>query len=447
MYLLLGLLQLPGDGDLYWQRWLGDLVLRSHALPTALGPETFTSAGAMWVPQEWLFSVIVALASHYNLFFLVTFALSATPLVILSLIYLRTRGGASAEAIGIVLLISGGALLESFGVRAQVLGWLMLAVFMFFIERRDRWYYAAFPTTVLWANLHASVALAPVIVLARLAAGLADGGHGASRRSRDLIMLGATILATFATPLGWRLPFYAVTLARSPIRHFIQEWQPPGLHDLSFMLGVLPLVLVILAAGPAFARRQLFSAAPSALLLAATLFAGRNIPLFVIVAAPLAARAIDWRFPRVRNLEGRVRDLAPAAVVAITVGIVISAFALLADERVSPPRLPIRAVASLAADRRSHRVFCQDFTWCSLALQYGNLRVFMDGRCDPYPVPVWQRYMATIYLKRPLSATLPGDAIDAIVAKRDTPFAVAVAKQPNWKQAFEDRSFVVYRRE
>jgi hypothetical protein len=46
-----------GYGDLAWQRWIGEAIIRSHRIPTALGDETFTAAGAPWVPQEWLFAV------------------------------------------------------------------------------------------------------------------------------------------------------------------------------------------------------------------------------------------------------------------------------------------------------------------------------------------------------------------------------------------------------
>ena len=67
LFLVLGPLLPPGDGDLWWQRWLGDLILRTHHLPSALGPETFTSAGVPWVPQEWLLSIVVALAMDREL--------------------------------------------------------------------------------------------------------------------------------------------------------------------------------------------------------------------------------------------------------------------------------------------------------------------------------------------------------------------------------------------
>ena len=50
------------DGDLFWQKHLGAYVLAHHALPTALGHETFSAPGAPWIPQEWLLGIVAAIA-------------------------------------------------------------------------------------------------------------------------------------------------------------------------------------------------------------------------------------------------------------------------------------------------------------------------------------------------------------------------------------------------
>jgi hypothetical protein len=445
LFLALGPLNAPGDGDLYWQRWLGDLILQTHQLPAALGNETFTAAGAPWVPQEWIFSVIVALAMNHGLFLLVSIVVSALPLGMLASIYLRARATSSPEAIAVVLFFCGVALLESFGARAQVLGWAALAAFMFFIERRDRWYYAAFPTAVIWANLHASVAVAPVLLLARIAATAVDGGFRGLRDSRDTYMLPAVVLATFCTPLGWRLPFYAIALAHSPIRHYIQEWQPVTFHDLSFVFGALPLALAVVAGGSATLARDKIRSFPAAVLFVAMLFAGRNIPLFAIVAAPLAAAGLDIRFSRIRELGVKARELEPVAAVAMCVAFVASGIALTRMQQNGPPRLPTAAIASLARDGQAHRVFCENFTWCSVALQYPTLRVFIDGRCDPYPLPVWRQYIAAIKVDRGWRRPLANYRVDRVITSRGSRLALALAKSANWHRTYQDARFVVFR--
>lgn len=446
LYLVLGPLKSPGDGDLYWQRWLGELLLQTHHLPVALGSETFSSAGAPWVPQEWLFSLIAAVASNAHLWLPFALAMSALPPAILGSIYLRARGRAGAEAIGIALLFAGFALLQSFGVRAQVLGWAALAAFMFFLERRDRWQYAAVPTAILWANLHASVAIAPVLVFARLAAQAVDGGWNAVRTGREAAILAGTLAALFCTPFGWRLPAFALGLAHSPIRHFIQEWQPAGLHDFSFTLGALPLALAIAAGGRKTLWDDKLRSFPAAILFTAILFANRNIPLFAIVAAPLAATGMDLRFPSLAKASARFRELERAAVASICVAMLLAGVALARNQRQQPPLLPLAAIASLD-DGTSHRLLCENFTWCSVALWYPRVRVFMDGRCDAYPLGVWRQYGDFIGLGDAWRSTLAQQGIDSVVASRASGIAGALAKTPGWRVSFRDSAYVVIRRD
>src|SRR6185437_11515598 len=103
LFAVLGLLMPPGDGDLWWQRWLGETILATHHLPTALGPETFSAAGAPWIPQEWLLSVLVAVTMNHGMFVFLRLAVSAIPVTILLAIVARSRGRCPLEAVAIVL--------------------------------------------------------------------------------------------------------------------------------------------------------------------------------------------------------------------------------------------------------------------------------------------------------------------------------------------------------
>lgn len=420
--------------------------MQTHHLPNALGAETFAAAGAPWVPQEWLFSLLVAASQAHGAFFLLSLAVSALPLGILWTIYLRARGAANPEAIGVALLCTGIAFAESFGVRAQVLGWAGLAAFLYFLERDDRWYYAALPMTVLWANLHASVALAPAIVAARLAATLVDGGVRALRTSRDLPMLAATIVATCCTPLGVRLPLYAIALAHSPIRHFIREWQPASFGDGSFYAGALPLAAAILIGGRATLAERKLQLFPALMLFAGVLFATRNVPLFAIAAAPLAAVGIAVRFRTLPAIRMRLRYFEPIAITNILIVLAIAMRSVTQTQLREPPQLPVAAIASVGAAGREGRLFCEDFSWCSIALSYPNLRVFMDGRCDPYPLSIWRRYIATVNAGPEADKTLDDYAVDTVVAKRDGALAKLLASNSRWHTAFSDRAYTVFRR-
>jgi hypothetical protein len=213
------------------------------------------------------------------------------------------------------------------------------------------------------------------------------------------------------------------------------------------VLSTLPLALAALLGGRSLLwqrRAQLF---PAALLFAATLFAARNIPLFAIAVAPLAAASLSQRFPQLGRLRASLQDLQPVGLAGIGIAIVLAGIALTRLQRQEPPHLPAAVIAGLAADQTEHRLFCENFTWCSLALQYPRLRVFIDGRCDAYPLRIWRDYGAALKGGSSTSRVLRDYRVDAIVATRSGAFAAALEKNRAWTIASQDAAYVAFRRE
>lgn len=447
LFLVLGPLMPPGDGDLWWQRWLGELILRTHHLPSALGSETFTATGAPWLPQEWFLSMLVALAMLHGWFGVLSVLVAAIPVGVLLSIYARSHDQAAPMDIAVALLLCGIALQGSFGVRAQVLGWGCFAAFLLFLQRRDGWYYAAIPAVVLWANVHASAMLAPILLTARIVGAVGDRGVSELRTSRDLRILPFVAIALLCTPFGWHLPAYSVAFAVSPIRQYIQEWQPATFSDLGFLFGAFPLALLIAAGGLRAALRNKTETIPIAMLFVAMLLAIRNVPLFAIAAAPLAAQSLDATFPALRRFADRVAGLERFAIVTTIIAFALSGIAFAwSRQRAAPRVLPTAVIARLALGGEPHRLFCENFSDCSIALQYSNLRVFIDGRCDPYPIDIWNAYISTIRLAPSWKSTLLGNHVNAIVASRGSHFAKALAADRLWRTGFESGGFVLYLR-
>jgi hypothetical protein len=431
------------DGDRWWQRWLGEQILRTHRVPAALGPETFTAAGAPWVPQEWLLSLGVAIAMRHGAFVLLSLLIAAVPIGVLLSIVARSRGRAEPMAMAVMLLFCGIALSGSFGVRAQVLGWGCFAAFLLFLERRDGWYYASIAAVVVWANVHGSAALAPAFLIARIIGAVADHGLRELKTSRDLRILPFVAVALFCTPLGWHLPVYAAELVTSPIRQYIQEWQPASLSDLGFVFGALPLAMLVVIGWKTVVRDKA-EGLPVVMLFVAALFARRNEPLFAIAAAPLAAQALTARFPGVRRLAGRIAGLELFAIAAMCVAFVVTGTAFAWIVQHTPPVVPVAAIARLAASGGQRRVFCENFNDCSLALQYSNVKVFIDGRADPYPLDVWKSYVSAIRIAPGWRDILVRYDVNAVVAPLASPLAQAMARDPIWRTAFRDQTFVLY---
>jgi hypothetical protein len=173
------------------------------------------------------------------------------------------HGGATP---GRTLLVGSIALTTIIGqtvVRAQTLSLpFMVALFCVLAldaraQNAKTWWLV--PGTVLWANLHGSALLAPVLCGVLGASRLWDNwragrGFGAREFGRDARLTLALGLSAFASPYASELPgYYAATLGNSELRLYGAEWQAPSLSNCPEALLLAVLVVPLLV----FGRRRL----------------------------------------------------------------------------------------------------------------------------------------------------------------------------------------------
>jgi hypothetical protein len=430
----------PRDGDLLWQRWLGERILHEHAIPRALGAETFAAEGARWTPHEWLFSTALAWSGDHGAAWLVPAICALAVGVALATVVLRcARRGVPSTTASAAVLLCGLATIQSFGARAQVLGWAGLGTVLFLLETDGPWAWAAVPVTAVWANLHASAFLAPAVALLFALVALQRDRAWTPAVRRSCAIAAACGLATLATPLGTDLVRYALALLTSPIRASISEWGATSMSSVSFALGALPLVLLLAAFGVrASLRDRLLAAAFTVFLFTAV----RNVAVFAIVAAPIALAAVPRRAgkpaPQVPLTAWATLGAVACCAAAITV-VTWRGGPAFAD---ALPHGTARALVAQA--RTTPRVFCEDFAWCSLFLSE-PVRFYMDGRCDPYPAPVWRDYREVIDGNRRWSAILDRERIDAVLVRRDGALDSLLAERRSvWRRIASDRASALY---
>ncbi|GAC1304873.1 MAG: hypothetical protein NVSMB21_05880 [Vulcanimicrobiaceae bacterium] len=442
------------DGDLHWQRWLGAQIARAHAIPHALGRETFSAAGAPWTPQEWLFSWVASHATAGLPWVVFAGAIALAAVLALGLAgYDAVRRGASSRAVLLCTALAGIGLFGSFGVRVQVLAWPLLVGYLFVLDLESPWAYAAIGIAALWSDVHASAMLAPILAAAS-AVGSAIDARAATPRVRRLATIAvASLVALCLNPLGYELPRYALSLFTSPFKEEITEWQPTTLADPSFAFGALPLLLLGLSFFAEGGRRRtrdlLVLGALTFLMLGAT----RNVAIFGLVALPLVAPALAraTRFfaadaPAADAAALRAARVAQVALplVGVALAIVVGVGLLRNPERASD-RLGTRALASLARLSGERRLFCADFAWCGLAIGTPHVRVFLDGRADPYPLAVWTDFDRIARLREGWRAALRRYDVDTVLVGRDAPLDQALGLG-GWRRTYRDGTFVVWAR-
>jgi hypothetical protein len=447
----------PGDGDLWWQRWLGAQILRAHAVPRTLGSEAFTAPYAPWVPQEWLFG-IAAYFGHTGLGWdLFAGGCAAAAIAALAIACGHAvRRGASPVAVALCSVFAGISLLESFGVRAQVVAWPLLALFLLLIDVDGPWCYAAVAVAALWSNWHASAMLAPVVAAA-YAAGSALDERGVGVRTRRLALV--AVLCAFGiclNPFGWDLPRYALSLFNNPIKSYISEWTVTNLDDLSFAIGSLPLLLLAMVLGTGGGAdgatsdhrwRDLLVISAFAFLM---LSAARNVAVFAIVALPIVApaltRRVAWFAPAPARPPTDADRLARYALPAFALLMAIVVSWRLAGQIPPASGLANAPLAALGKVPGEHDIFCSDFAWCSLALGVPNERVFLDGRADPYPRDVWEDFVSVLRLDHDWRSMLDRRGVNAMVVKRNGQVDQALELIRGWRAVYTDKDYRLWLR-
>lgn len=432
------------DTDLAWQQQLGTQILQTHQIPDRLGSGTFTASDAPWVPQEWLFSLAVALAARVHA--LPVFGLVVTAAALLALLitgWHARRRGASAEVTGFVVLCAGLAM-QSFGVRALVFGWPLLAALLFCLALDDAWVMLAIPIAVLWANIHGSAMLAPVIAWLWAAGIVLEQRAWTPQLRRALLVAGGVTASIFMTPMSWRLPLLGATLMFSPIRTILAEWFPADITYAGMLFGVMPLLLAgcyFGIASPNARRSDFFLFVLAAVL---PLSAQRHLPVAALILAPIVAQRITEGM-RERRLRRRAVLVSAVTLLALVLAgtKLVSPRSLLSTQYAA---VPAGAIAALSARPGTHRLYCEREDWCSLALLTPNVPEFFDGRDDGFPQSVWTDHHKIYYANPQWSSLLDRYRVDAVVVRRGGRLSQALAFEARWRRFYADRDFELYLR-
>jgi hypothetical protein len=460
--------------DLAYQVRAGRLMLDQHAL-LRVDAFTFSVGGQPWLNQQWGAEVLFGLGHRLGGWPLLILLRAVLGGVIFGLVYraCRERGAAVRLAAGLTLG-SFALALPGLVLRPQLLGLALFALTLLLVATRTGrptvlW---AIPVvTVVWANVHGSFFLAPVLL--GLAA-LEDRLARSPAWRRDLWVAAASIAAATVTPFGLRVWGYALGLGTNPeVTRTIEEWRPTSIRSPFGALFFVSVALVAVILARRGRPAPVATLVGLAVFFAIGLFAVRGIywwAMYVPVAlAPLltpATQAVERHAgvapQNVAQTVGRpdgnddtdgsidrpnrVNDL-------IALMLVLLGVAFLPWWRASDGGTNLLDHAPLALTDRleeivgpDDRVFDPQLWGSWFELDVADTPVFVDPRIEIFPAEVWRDYDAVSGGQDGWQAILDRWGVSVVVAERGQQAGLLprIEADPGWRLAYEDGAGAIF---
>jgi hypothetical protein len=470
------------DGDTWWHLAAGRLIAEHGEVP-ATDPFSFTAAGAPWINRQWLFDL-----GLYGLWRIggdqaTILGAGAVFLAAFACAYRLARRRLPAWAAAVVVFLVAEAAVERFTVRPEAVTLLFLAVELLLLDGAVGWgtVAALVALQVAWANLHALSVLGLVPLGAELAGALAatwlplpEGWRAASRRpgaevGRIAVTAAGTMLAEAATPFGLTGAVFSVRLLTvirggELVSFTIVEHRATTLAELSPAAAqglVALLALAALAAVVSLRRWRLQHVVCAAAFVALASMARRNVALLGFGVLPLLASGLGPGVAKLDGWLGSLRGVRPALACGIALFFLRETGRVVTGRYYEAAHLTRAfglgeslvlfssgAVDFLQAEAPAARVLNDDGLGGYLLWRaHPHRQVFIDGRLQVYPEPIYRDYQRTLDDPAAFAEVAARWGVTAVLLAHPSPgrleLAAAIARLPGWRVAYLDGGAVV----
>jgi hypothetical protein len=444
------------DPDLWWHLRNAQSLLTSGHF-SVLDSYSYTATGATVLPTEWLAGLAYYAAYQWaglSAVFLLVFVLcTAIALGVFRLSYLASHDVKNSFVVAV-----GGTVLAaiSIGARTLLFGWLYLVGLLLILEaaRRGGWKWLGLvpPLFCLWVNTHGSWPMGMVVFGIFIASGLVEGswGHayathwsGAQLR-KLLITAGASAMAVFVNPCGYRLVFYpfeAMFGVNSGVG-YVEEFASIDFHTPWGKVALVLILGTLLIAVFSRERWRLDEVAITMLALCYSLTYIRFMYLAGILLPPIFAKRVKLMSPYDRNSDQRRNN---AVALAILLCLFIASVPRHSRYQ-NPATYPVGAVAYMKTNGIHGRVF-HEYVWGGYLIWHTpESKVFIDGRWDPYAATgVCKDYWAAVSGESP-QAVLDKYQVEYVLMPPDSPLVKFLKNGPGWAVRYSDQTSVLLQR-
>jgi hypothetical protein len=480
-----GTATLLGDGDTGWHIRAGEWMLANgRVIDTDVF--SYTKPGETWYAWEWLWDLAFGwlhqtfgMASVLAASLLV---LGLTSALLFRLCLRHTRH--PLIAFGVVFLANAASTVHWLA-RPHLFTLLFVVVLLTVLDRVEEgrtWLLWLLPAlTALWANIHGGF-LAGIIILGAYGAGeaatgliSADGTRLRPGLRKAAIYLGTAMLcltASLANPHGYRLHVHIYRYLTESY-HFdsINEFQSFNFHLPTAPYVELTLALAALAAFRSLRRGELTAPLLLAVWAHEALGMVRNVPIFALVTAPLAAAALDQTIAElaeapvgawIRGMAARLSDWSaewmllerPWRVHLISSGALLLVLAVMnspsAAKRFQPEydaeRYPAKAAGLLAGPGCQEGIFTDD-EWGDYLIYrlYPKCRVFIDGRSDFYGPQFGKDYDSILDVKYNWQDLLDRYRVTTVLLRANLALTSTLKQSQRWQVVYDDGRAILFR--
>jgi len=475
------------DGDTGWHIRTGEWILQHAAVPTQ-DLFSFTKPNAAWFAWEWGWDVLFALVHKFwglgGVGFTTVLLLCLSSLLLYRLV-VRACGN---EVLG--FFVTAFAVCGTTGhwlARPHLFSWIFFLVFLHLLRDAEEGYKKALLwlpfLTVLWSNIHGAFFIGIAAVLTTgLGAAIATCWHrvGLDEEKPNLAALikamlvpakpyllcaAACAAASFINPYTWHLHQHiAEYLTNSKLLDNIQEFQSTSFHGGQAIF----FEVMLLAAGSAVLwSLRSGKVAPALFMLCwghLALVSARNIPFFLMVAAPPVAsllqdaitrsartRLFGSSFTTLREIcsECNIFEQLPrvhfiSVVAGVTIAVLFASGQKGFEGEFNRDSFPHQAI-SVIASASAKRIFTSD-QWGDYLIYrlYPSRRVFVDGRSDFYGADFAVSTLHIIEGQFDWSQQLRHFAVDMVIVKPDAPLSTILKTAPGWKLLFDDGRVLIF---
>lgn len=440
--------------DLAYHLRAGGEIVASGAIPS-MDTWTFTAAGAPWVDQQWGAQFVLHLVHEAGRWTgLVLLRALATGVIVASLLRVALDRGLGTRTATLLVLAAFVVAAPAMALRPQLLGMAAFAIVVMLVSRRRDYPRALWLiplVVVVWANLHGSFFLAPVVLVL---AWLQDVRDRAPAARQTLAVAAVAVAAACVTPFGPGVWLYAVGLSLDPaVTGRISEWQPTSVREpagfvLFASLGAVVALMArrgtvvgwptlawlgTFAAIALYAERGVAWWAIAAVTPVAALLAGRGGPLPIRPADPAMIRRLNAALVGVLVLVGVA--LLPAWR-PVDAGSDVPAF-VLTD---APPGLTgfLRSTATAGDRILNHQAWG---SWLEFAVP--QTPVAIDSRIELFPAEVWTRYERVLAGVDGWEAQVAEWGVTLVVLDADQERAAARFRDAGWRPLYDDADGIV----